>query len=76
MLPPCCASPPQMSVNNYAIITFLKENRDKELPVEEVEVGAGVRNLSTSPQLLHSLKENRSINYREDTSSGGAISHA
>jgi hypothetical protein len=56
-------------MNNYTIITFLKENRGQELSLEDVEKGTGLK-ISSSPQLLQNLKENPSINHREDVSSG------
>lgn len=58
-------------MNNYTIITYLKDNRGQELPLEEVEKGTGIK-ISSSPQLLQNLKENPSINYSEDVSSGTA----
>jgi len=58
-----------MSVSNYAIITFLKENRGREWLLEDVEKGTHIK-ISASPQLLQNLKDNPSINYREDLSAG------
>jgi DNA excision repair protein ERCC-3 len=59
-------------MNNYTIITFLKENRGQELSLEDVEKGTGLK-ISSSPQLLQNLKENPSINHREDVSSGKKV---
>ncbi|ELR24579.1 TFIIE alpha subunit [Acanthamoeba castellanii str. Neff] len=59
-------------MNNYTIITYLKDNRGQELPLEEVEKGTGIK-ISSSPQLLQNLKENPSINYSEDVSSGKKV---
>jgi hypothetical protein len=64
-------SEPLNKMNNYTIITYLKDNRGQELPLEEVEKGTGIK-ISSSPQLLQNLKENPSINYSEDVSSGTA----